>query len=187
MINYQTLTVDNCPNCISVSYKNIWIVHRIKNSNLLPNDAFWAGPATIFKICKNTFHEFYVTGSKLGHCATFKSFWYRKNFPSKVSRLKRQWFIFLNSHLSRYRLSVILIHFKNCLFRKLGPQTSLDPTLLCVETRIKVSFRNHKSFLQATTMTRATFFHPSYAAWLMRHCCEKVPVKFNYRTGKDSL
>ena len=27
------LTVDKCPNCISVSYKNIWIVHPIKNSN----------------------------------------------------------------------------------------------------------------------------------------------------------
>ena len=171
MINYQTLTVDNCPNCISVSYKNIWIVHRIKNSNLLPNDAFWAGPVTIFKICKNTYHEFYVTGSKLGHCATFKSFWYGKNFSSKVSRLKRQWFIFLNSHLSRYRLSVILIHFKNFLFRKLDHKRHL--VLLC--SALKQEW-NHKSFLQATTMTRATFSHPSHAAWLMRHCCEKVPV-----------
>ena len=105
----------------------------------------------------------------------------------KGSRLKRQWFIFLNSYLSRYRLSVILIHFKNCLFRKLGPQTSLDSTLLCVETRMKVSFHNHKSFLQATTMTLATFFHPSQALWLMRQCFEKLPVKLNYRTGTDSL
>ena len=80
MINYQTLTVDNCPNCISVSYKNIWIVHRLKNPNLLSNDAFSAGPATIFKICKNIYHEFYETRRKLGHCAIFKSFLYRKSF-----------------------------------------------------------------------------------------------------------
>ena len=164
MIHYQTLTVDNCPNCISVSYKNIWIVHPIKNLN-------WFRLAVRFQPNNQNQKRF-----SRDRCLSLID-----------SRWRRLWFILLNSYLSRYRLSVILIYFKNCLFGKLGPQTSLDSTLLCVETRMKVSFWNHKGFLQATMMTLATFFHPSHAVWLMRHCSENVPVKFNYRTGTDCL